>query len=195
MGVAVMESLRVPADPVDDRPLEGDGTFERLLRDRSTSLLRTAYLLTGDAQLAEDLLQTALTTTFLRWGRLRDPQAGEAYVRKVMATTYTRWWQRRWNGETPTAELPDAAGPDAFAGAEDREVLRQALAGLSRRQRAVVVLRFYGDMSEADVAETLGIATGTVKSTTARALERLRELTQENRDATVVPLVRRGGTS
>jgi RNA polymerase sigma-70 factor (sigma-E family) len=152
--------------------------FDRLLRDRSKALLRTAYLLTGDHQLAEDLVQTSLTKTYLRWGSLRDEAAGEAYVRRVMVTTYTKWWRRKWNGEDPTEAVPDRPGhasDDAFGAADDRDVLRRVLAGLSRRQRACVVMRFYGDLSEATVAAELGISVGTVKSTTSRALARMRE--------------------
>jgi RNA polymerase sigma-70 factor (sigma-E family) len=152
-----------------------DDAFDRLLRSRSGALLRTAYLLTGDRQLAEDLLQTALTKTYLRWGRLREVEAGEAYVRRVMVTTYSAWWRRRWNGEHPTDIPPESAAPDAIAAADDRDVLRRTLAGLSKRQRAMVVLRFYGDLSENETAAALGVSVGTVKSTVARALARLRE--------------------
>jgi RNA polymerase sigma-70 factor (sigma-E family) len=153
----------------------GEDAFDRLLRDRSRALLRTAYLLTGDRQLAEDLLQTALTKTYLRWGRLRDVQAGEAYVRRVMVTTYSAWWRRRWNDEYPTDTPPEGAAPDAISAADDRDVLRRALAGLSKRQRAMVVMRFYGDLSENETAAAFGVSVGTVKSTVARALARLRE--------------------
>jgi RNA polymerase sigma-70 factor (ECF subfamily) len=163
---------------VTEAPAEakaGEDAFDRLLRDRSGALLRTAYLLTGDRQIAEDLLQTALTKTYLRWGRLRDEQAGEAYVRRVMATTYSAWWRRRWNAEHPTDTPPERTAPDAIAAADDRDVLRRALAGLSKRQRAMVVMRFYGDLSETETADALGVSVGTVKSTVARALARLRE--------------------
>jgi RNA polymerase sigma-70 factor (sigma-E family) len=155
------------------RPDEG---FDQLLRERSAALLRTAYLLTGDRGLAEDLLQTALTKTYLRWGNLRDRQAGEAYVRRVMANTFTAWWRRRWNGELPTDTPPEQVSPDRTDVIDDRDVLRRALAGLTRRQRAMIVLRFYGDLSEAETAELLGVSVGTVKSTVARALTRLREV-------------------
>jgi RNA polymerase sigma-70 factor (sigma-E family) len=153
----------------------GEDAFDGLLRERSGALLRTAYLLTGDRQLAEDLLQTALTKTYLRWGRLRDVQAGEAYVRRVMATTYSSWWRRRWNDEQPTDAPPEETAPDAYGAADDRDVLRRALAGLSKRQRAMVVMRFYGDLSETETADAMGVSVGTVKSTVARALARLRE--------------------
>ncbi|RKS69234.1 RNA polymerase sigma-70 factor (sigma-E family) [Motilibacter peucedani] len=153
--------------------------FDRLLRDRSAALLRTAYLLTGDRHLAEDLLQSALTKTFQRWSTLRDEAAGEAYVRKVMVSIYTRWWQRKWNGERPTAELPDVELLDPYGAADEREYVRRLLTSLPRRQRAVIVLRFYEDMSEKDIAEALEISTGTVKSTASAAMTRLRTMIAE----------------
>ena len=149
--------------------------FEALVDARSTSLLRTAYLLTGDWGLAEDLLQTALAKTWFRWAEVRDKQAAEAYVRQVMTRTFATWWRRRWRGETPTEFVPDAHGFDPYHRVEERDSLRRALAELPPRQRAIVVLRFYEDLSEAQVAEALGCSVGTVKSTVSRALARLRE--------------------
>ncbi|MDX6219381.1 MAG: hypothetical protein QOJ48_1062 [Frankiales bacterium] len=149
--------------------------FEALVDARSTSLLRTAYLLTGDWGTAEDLLQTALAKTWFRWHTLRDPQAAEAYVRQVMSRTFATWWRRRWRGETPTEVLPDVPGHDPYSGVVSRDLLRRALAELPPRQRAIVVLRFYEDLTEAQVAEALGCSVGTVKSTVSRALVRLRE--------------------
>jgi RNA polymerase sigma-70 factor (sigma-E family) len=162
--------------------METPEAFDRLLRQRSPALLRTAYLLTGDRHLAEDLLQAALTKTYLRWGSLRDDGAAEAYVRRVMVTTYTRWWQRKWNGERPTAELPEVELLDPYAAADDREHVRRLLASLPRRQRAVIVLRFYEDLPEKEIAETLGISPGTVKSTASAAMAKLRALLEDQRD-------------
>jgi RNA polymerase sigma-70 factor (sigma-E family) len=151
--------------------------FNRLLRERSPAMLRTAFLFTGDHYLAEDLLQAALTKTYLRWGNLREEAAGEAYVRKVMASIYTRWYRRKWNAEYPTENLPERGVLDnPYGASEDRLLAAQLLASLSRRQRAVVVLRFYEDMSERDVAEALGMSVGTVKSTTSAALGKMRTL-------------------
>lgn len=147
--------------------------FDALVRARAAALLRTAYLLTGDAQDAEDLVQAALTTTYLHWSSLRDEQAAEAYTRRVMATTYARWWRRRWRGEMPVAELPES-GSDPYERLDEHDRMARALRTLTRRQRACVVLRFYEDLTEVQVAAVLGVAPGTVKSTTARALERLR---------------------
>ena len=149
--------------------------FERLVRDRGPALLRTAYLLTGDPYLAEDLLQASLAKTYLRWGRLRHEEAAESYVRKIMVSLNTRWWRRRWKGERPTAVLPEpATGLDDYAAVDDRDEVRSLLTSLAPRQRAVLVLRFYEDRSERDTADLLGISVGTVKSTTARALSKLR---------------------
>jgi RNA polymerase sigma-70 factor (sigma-E family) len=144
---------------VNDRDREA---FERLVATRSQALLRTAYLMTGDAQTAEDLLQTALAKMIPRWGRLRDP------------TTYLKWWRRHWRGEVPCDTLPDEPLADAYADADARDALRRALATLAPRQRAIVVLRFYEDLSEERVAELLGCSVGTVKSTASRALAKLR---------------------
>lgn len=154
---------------------QGRATFEALVDARSTSLLRTAYLLTGDWGTAEDLLQTALAKTWFRWDALRDTHAAEAYVRQVMSRTFATWWRRRWRGEIPTAVLPDQPDHDPYTGVVTRDLLRRALAELPPRQRAIVVLRFYEDLSEAQVAETLGCSVGTVKSTVSRALVRLRQ--------------------
>ena len=151
--------------------------FEHLVEVCSRRLLRTAYLLTGDWGKAEDLLQTALTKTWLRWSRLDDPAAAEGYVRRVMVTTQTKWWRRRWRDEVPTGELPNRTMSDpAYDAIEQRDGLTRALRGLSPRQRAVLVLRYYEDLAEQDVAQLLGCSVGTVKSTASRALERLRHL-------------------
>jgi RNA polymerase sigma-70 factor (sigma-E family) len=146
--------------------------FASFVNGRGPALQRTAYLLTGDWGLAEDLLQTALAKSYLAWNRIRheDP---EGYVRKVLANTHATWWRRKWRGETPTADLPEGQHHDG--GPEDRLALAAALARLPRRQRAVVVLRFHEDMTEAAVARALGISVGTVKSQTAKALAKLRD--------------------
>ena len=152
------------------------GSFDDFVATRSTRLLRTAYLLTHDRALAEDLVQTSLAKAWFAWGRI-DGQP-DAYVRRVMVNTYSSWWRRRWNGEVATAELPERA---AAAGhrpedvrVDDRTDLWRALARLPRRQRAVVVLRFYEDLSEIETAEILQCSVGTVKSQASRALAKLR---------------------
>ncbi|RIV30852.1 SigE family RNA polymerase sigma factor [Micromonospora radicis] len=156
-----------------NNPLEEE--FRDFVTARSGALLRTAYLLTGDWGTAEDLLQTALTKTYLAWKRLGGIEAIEPYARRVMVNTSTSWWRRRWHGERPTEVLPErAASTDEIEQQLDRDVLWRHLRALPARQRAVLVLRFYEDMSEAQTATLLGISPGTVKSQTARALTTLR---------------------
>jgi RNA polymerase sigma-70 factor (sigma-E family) len=147
--------------------------FEEFVAGRGQALQRFGFALTGDWGLAEDLLQTALARAYPRWSRIRrdDP---EAYVRKIMVNTWSSWWRRRWRGEVPAAQLPEAAGPDEAAGVDSRQMLRVALAQLPPRQRAVVVLRYHQDLPEAQVAALLGISVGTVKSQAAKALAALR---------------------
>jgi RNA polymerase sigma-70 factor (sigma-E family) len=147
--------------------------FEEFVAGRGQALQRFGYALTGDWALAEDLLQTALAKAYPRWSRvLRDDP--EAYVRKIMLNTWSSWWRRRWRGELPTLQLPEVAAPDSYADVDSRQALRAALAQLPPRQRAVVVLRYHQDLSEAQVAGLLGISAGTVKSQAARALATLR---------------------
>ncbi|MER7457244.1 SigE family RNA polymerase sigma factor [Micromonospora sp. NPDC126480] len=149
--------------------------FREFVAARSGALLRTAYLLTGDWATAEDLLQTALTKTYLAWKRLGGIEAVEPYARRVMINTSTSWWRRRWHGERPTEVLPERAGADEIERQLDRDLLWRHLKALPTRQRAVLVLRFYEDMSEAQTAALLDISPGTVKSQTSRALTTLRK--------------------
>jgi RNA polymerase sigma-70 factor (sigma-E family) len=159
------------SEAAEQAPVDAAAQFAEFVHGRGPALQRTAYLLTGDWGLAEDLLQTALAKSYLAWGRIRhrDP---EGYVRTVLANTHATWWRRRWRGETPTLQLPDRAGREQDH--EDRIALAEALTRLPRRQRAVIVLRFHEDMTEAAVAAVLGISVGTVKSQTAKALATLR---------------------
>jgi len=147
-------------------------TFEEFVASRGRDLWRTAWLLTGDAHKAEDLVQTALMKCWRRWSSIADDGAVEAYVRRTMVTTYTDWWRRKWNAERPTEVLPDVNQVDGDPGLRQDTLV--ALATLPRGQRAVVVLRFYEDLTEAQTAEVLGISVGTVKSQTSRALSALR---------------------
>jgi len=146
--------------------------FDVFVIQRGPALLRTAYLLSGDWGAAEDLLQTALAKSWFAWPRVEGPP--EPYVRKVMATTYATWWRRRWRAERPTALLPEQSGPDHAAAVDARDELWRALTALPRRQRAVLVLRYFEDLSEAETAAALGISVGTVKSQSSRALAALR---------------------
>ncbi|MGC5030039.1 SigE family RNA polymerase sigma factor [Micromonospora sp. DT229] len=153
-------------------PLEEE--FRDFVTARSSALLRTAYLLTGDWGTAEDLLQTALTKTYLAWKRLGGIEAIEPYARRVMVNTSTSWWRRRWHGERPTEVLPERPAADEIEQQLNRDALWRHLRALPARQRAVLVLRFYEDLSEAQTAALLNISTGTVKSQTSRALNTLR---------------------
>ena len=146
--------------------------FEEFVVARRQALLRTAYLLTGSHADAEDLVQTALVKCVPQWKQLADRP--EPYVRQVLAReSISRWRRRRWR-ETSRDVLPEqaATAPDL----DQRETLRQALGTLPPRQRAVIVLRYYEDLTEKETASVLGIAVGTVKSQARDGLARLREL-------------------
>lgn len=157
-----------------------DGTAETAFRDlvraRGDALARTAYLLTGDWAKAEDLVQSALATTWSHWRSLHSTAAAESYTRTCMARLATSWWRRRWRGEVPTADLPDRAGHSPYDDVDVAHSVARALTALPARQRAIVVLRYFDDLSETDTAAALGIAVGTVKSGHAAALAKLRAL-------------------
>lgn len=149
-----------------------DVDFDDFVAARSSHLLRTAYLLTHDHAAAEDLLQTALTKSWFAWKRIQgDP---EPYVRKVLVNTYASWWRRKWNGERATEVLPETGLPDPSGAAITGHDLWTAIGRLPKRQRAVVVLRYYEDLSEAETAAVLECAPGTVKSQLSKALAKLR---------------------
>ncbi|WP_232533983.1 SigE family RNA polymerase sigma factor [Plantactinospora sp. KBS50] len=148
--------------------------FREFVAARSAALLRTAYLLAGDWATAEDLLQTALTKTYLAWKRLGGIEAVEPYARRVLVNTATSWWRRRWHGERPTDVLPEQPARDRVQEQLDRDALWRHVQQLPARQRAVLVLRFYEDLSEAQTAALLNISAGTVKSQSSRALATLR---------------------
>ncbi len=161
-----------------DRPQPGPQPapegFAEFVAARSPALIATAWLLTGDHGRAEDLVQEALARTWPRWTRIRG-DAPERYVRRTMVNLNISWWRRRWRGERPTEVLPQPALADVGEQADLRHVVRRALADLPPRQRAVVVLRYFEDWSEAQTAQALGCSPGTVKSQAARAVARLRE--------------------
>ncbi len=156
-----------------------DGSFETFVRERSTALLRTAYLLTGDRGHAEDLLQTALIKTYRHWGRVTNREDPSAFVRRVLVTTYAGWRRRlrvrEFASETPL--LSGTSEPRFDTG--DRQAMAAALAQLPPRMRAVLVLRYWEDLSEAGTAEALGCSVNTVKTHAARGLARLRGLLAE----------------
>ena len=144
--------------------------FDAFVVACSPRLLRTAYLLVGERHLAQDLVQTALAKSWFAWKRIQGNP--EPYVRKVMVTTATSWWQRRWRGEVPTETIPEQGRADAAT--DDHVDVWRAIEHLPPRQRAVVVLRFYEDLTERQVADVLGCSVGTVKSQCAKALAKLR---------------------
>ncbi|MGK5629516.1 SigE family RNA polymerase sigma factor [Streptomyces sp. URMC 123] len=153
-------------------------SFSSYVRARQPVLLRTARSLTANPCDAEDLLQTALTKTFLAWERIEDKRALDGYVRRALVNTRTSQWRKRKVDEYACDELPEretAPAPDPA----EREVLRDAMwravLRLPDRQRAMVVLRYYEDLSEAQTAEVLGVSVGTVKSAVSRALSKLRD--------------------
>ena len=152
---------------------EFDDDFAEFVRRWSPALLRVAFLLTADRGEAEDLLQTALLKTSRHWGRLADREAAYPYVRRVLVTTHTSWRRRRRVHEVVVDQVPE---PDAPAGGTEAGRALQALDQLPPKMRAVVVLRWYEGLSEAETAEALGVSAGSVKSQSSRGLARLREL-------------------
>jgi RNA polymerase sigma-70 factor (sigma-E family) len=158
--------------------------FRDFVVARSAALLRTAYLLTGNRADAEDLLQVTLAKTYLAWHRIREREALDGYVRRVMVNTQNSVWRRK-RPETLHDQVPDVSGRDQHADTDLHDALWTALGTLSKKQRAIVVLRYYEDLSEADTAALLGISVGTVKSTTSRALAALRQDTSLRDDPRV----------
>jgi RNA polymerase sigma-70 factor (sigma-E family) len=148
-------------------------SFEDFVVARSRRLQRMAYLLTRDHHLAQDLVQTTYAKVWPHWSRIVEGDP-EAYVCRVMINTYTSWWRRKWRGETPTEELPDKGRAGEHGQVDERAGLMAALGRLPPRQRAVIVLRFLEDLSEAETADVLGCSVGNVKSQSSRALRKLR---------------------
>ena len=147
-------------------------SFGRYVMDSYAGLLRRAVLLTGDRGRAEDLVQSSLAAAYVRWRRINEPGA---YLRTVMARTAVGWRTRRWNGELPTVDLPDRPSDrDGVADSDLTSAVRRALMTLPPEQRAVLVLRYFDDCSEAEIAEALGCSAGTVKSRASRGLSALR---------------------
>jgi RNA polymerase sigma-70 factor (sigma-E family) len=145
-------------------------TFEEFADARQGSLLRVAFVLTADRYLAEDLVQTVLTSAWLRWPRIKDLANRDAYVQKMLIRQFVSWRRRWWWRETPTADLPDHASTQINPDVD----LARVLLSLPRRQRAVIVLRYLQDLTESETAMALGCSVGTVKSQSAKALAVLR---------------------
>ncbi|MCG5471181.1 SigE family RNA polymerase sigma factor [Micromonospora sp. LAH09] len=157
--------------------------FDSFVRNRTPALLRSAYLLTGDQHLAEDLVQSALARTHRSWNRLHHSGNAEAYTRKTMYHLQVSWWRRRRVPESMPGDLPEPrggdSGPDHAQQTSLRLTLRSALTRLSPKQRAVLVLRFFEDRTETETADLLGVTVGTVKSQTAKSLAKLRVVAPE----------------
>jgi RNA polymerase sigma-70 factor (sigma-E family) len=158
-----------------------DERFRVFVAERSAALFRTAYLLTGQRQAAEDLMQSALTKTVARLDGLRDPDAVEGYVRRAMYHEQVSRWRRPRAAEVFTDRPPDRPEQGHAEAADLRLVVRSALARLTPRQRAILVLRYFEDLSETEVAEALGISVGAVRSQTHRSLRRLLKVAPELR--------------
>ncbi|MEU4969685.1 SigE family RNA polymerase sigma factor [Streptomyces smyrnaeus] len=155
---------------------EAEAAFTAYVRERRASLYATAYHLTGDRYEAEDLLQSALFSTYRAWGRISDKAAVGGYLRRTMTNLHISAWRRRKLNEYPTEELPETAGDqDAMRGTELRTVLWQALARLPELQRTMLVLRYYEGRTDPEIADILDISVGTVKSSIWRSLRRLRD--------------------
>jgi RNA polymerase sigma-70 factor (sigma-E family) len=152
----------------------GPDGFDDFVVEHGRGLLRLAWLLTGDWAAAEDLVQTTFTKTWKNWDRVSRADEPAAYVRRILVNTHLRWRRRRWTGEQPYAEVPEQADRDEIGTVELRQSLRTALGTLPPRQRAVVALRYFADLSEIQTAAALGCSTGTVKSQASRALATLR---------------------
>jgi RNA polymerase sigma-70 factor (sigma-E family) len=158
--------------------------FGEYVRSRGASLLRAAHALTGNRDDAEDLVQATLVKAYQSWDSVADPAAVDTYVRRVMINTHISVWRRRRVDEYPTDQVPDSATADATDDSDLQDLVQRALDRLPRRMRAAVVLRYCDDMSEPEVAAALGVSVGTVKSTVARAVAKLREDSELGTDST-----------
>ncbi|KAB2810765.1 SigE family RNA polymerase sigma factor [Pimelobacter simplex] len=172
-------------------PARDRAAFAEFVAARSASLHRAAYLMVGDVGLAQDLVQEALTKTYVAWPRLRHVGAAEAYTRKAITTTAITWFRKRSWSERATEVLPEKADGGHADAVVVRHSLLAALAELPPRQRAVIVLRYYEDLSERQTAEALGCAVGTVKSQASAGLTRLRTLMGDELD--IDDLIASGG--
>ncbi len=154
-----------------------DTAFVAFARRRGPHHLRTAVLLTGDWHTAEDLMQTCLAKLYQVWHRLDTGVDPDSYLRRMLVNTQRSWWRARWRQEAPVEVVPDrATGSDWQERQALADTVRRALATLPARQRAVLVLRYFEDLPEAQVADLLGCSVGTVKTHASRGIRRLGEL-------------------
>jgi RNA polymerase sigma-70 factor (sigma-E family) len=157
---------------VKDR--DRDVAYTEFVQGQWAALYRTAFLLTGDHQRAEDVVQTALMKLYLAWPRVVSMSHPAAYARTVVVNQLTSWWRLRSNSERPTLNPTDQALPAFDEGLVEARTLWTQVLGLPPRQRAVIVLRYYEDRSEAEIAEILGISVGSVKTHAHHAMATLR---------------------
>jgi RNA polymerase sigma-70 factor (sigma-E family) len=150
-----------------------DLSFDEYVSARWVLLVRSAVLLGADPHAAEDAVQTALARCYFAWGRVAATRDPDAYVHRVLINTLRASWRRRWTGERPHADLPVSEAADHTERVDAEQTMLTALRALPDHQRQVLVLRYYADLTEAQTAEALGIAVGTVKSRAARALAHL----------------------
>ncbi len=165
--------MSVGDDDGQSQPTDEAG-FCDYVTARGSALLRMALMLTGNRADAEDPVQAVLAKTYLSWGKIHDPAALDNYVRRAMVNTHISWWRRRKLEEFPTDELPDQAVADHAYDSDLAEMVRRALDRLPDRMRVAVMLRYFEDMTEPEIAAALGISLGTVKSTVSRAVAKLR---------------------
>ncbi len=159
-----------------------DADFAEYLAARRQRFLRTAYLVCGDPHTAEDLVQNAMAKLYLAWDKVSGVEHKDAYVRRMIVNEHISWWRRSSRRpEVSSERLPEAGRDDAYDDGTSAQ-LWAFVQSLPRKQRAVVVLRFYEELSEAETADALGISVGTVKSQASRALAALRQRTPESLD-------------
>ncbi|HVQ89321.1 MAG TPA: SigE family RNA polymerase sigma factor [Actinomycetes bacterium] len=159
--------------PVDD---EGKVSFDVWVRAAQSGLLQSAFLMTGDAYHAQDLVQDALVKVAARWEKLRDENP-DGYARRILYRDHVSWWRR--SRDVPVAVLIEGSPRDLSESSVDYVVVGTALDRLTRKQRAVLVLRYFDDLTEKQTADILGVSVGTVKSQCSAALTRLRKFAPE----------------
>jgi RNA polymerase sigma-70 factor (sigma-E family) len=169
-----MDGTSAATQPQSVAPESSPLDFESYVVARRTSLRRTAYLLCGDWDRAEDVVQDALARLYVHWRRASRAGSVDAYARRTVVNAFLAQGRRPWRRERPTAQLPETAYADPSGASDQRDVLLGALAQLGARQRAVVVLRYWDDMSVEETATVLGTTVGTVKSQASRGLVHLR---------------------
>lgn len=155
--------------------IEESSGFDEFVIARTAGLLRFAYLMTADTALSQDLVQEALIKVYKRWSTVRSVDRPDAYVRRMLVNQYVSWRRRLLNREVPTALIPDLVPMDSAESIfTERDLVWRALQRLTRRQRSVLVLRYYEDLADEEIAKILGCATSTVRSLASRALQSLR---------------------